>query len=426
VQSSGGRVVRRMYLAKRVPHDFRDVHLCQFGWAMTRAAARRLGVEEEFHLVDAATQQPVDRASELLGYLPRGVYVEELQRCVVEVNSGVFAELGDLRADLVRHRTVLVETAEALKMRVVAAGSMPRIAPVELEVTDTPRFRRMSDDYRLLVQEQLICSSQVHVDVADRDEALKVADRIGPYIPVLLALSASSPFWGDGIDTGYASMRTLVWSRWPTAGPLPSVTSAVEYDRLVADLVATEVITDPGMIYFDLRPSDRYSTLELRVCDSSPSVDTIVLIAALFRALVEREVAMLDQGAPARRVSYALVRAAMWRAARSGLEEDLIDTDTLRPRPAAQVVESLVRSLRPQLEASEDWQMVCGLVAAALREGSSAARQRRALRRRGRITDVVDLLVNETAGRIMPIMTTDHSMPVPGHGVERHRVDRKE
>ena len=394
---------------------------------MTRAAPRKIGVEEEFHLVDAATRQPIDRAPELLDQLPRGVYVEELQRCVVEVNSGVFAELDDLRADLVHHRTVLIETAEALHMRVVAAGSVPRIAALEPGVTDTPRFHRMFADYQMLVQEQLICSSQIHVDVSDRDEALKVADRISPYVPVLLALSASSPFWGDGIDTGYASVRTLVWSRWPTAGPLPSLTSAVEYDSLVADLIATGVITDPGMIYFDLRPSDRYSTLELRVCDSCPSVDTIVLIAALFRALVEREAAMLERGASAPRVPHALVRAAMWRAARSGLEEDLIDTDTLRPRPAAQVVERLIRSLRPQLEASADWQTVSRLAANALRAGSSAAQQRRALRRRGRITDVVDLLVDETAGRADPItMTLDHSMPVRGHGVARRRVHRNE
>ena len=112
---------------------------------------------------------------------------------------------------------------------------------------------------------------------------------MSPHLPTLLALSTSSPFWSDGSDTGYSSVRTLVWQRWPTTGLAAPVHSATEYDQLVADLVASGVITDAGMVYFDVRPSNSAPTLELRVCDSCPSVETIVLIAGLFRALVVRE-----------------------------------------------------------------------------------------------------------------------------------------
>jgi carboxylate-amine ligase len=356
-----------------------------------------MGVEEEFHLVDLKTRRLTARAPELLGELSDS-YVAELQRCVVEMNSGVVDSLDGLRADLQGHRKVLVEAASKLGMGVVAAGAVPLSVPAEIQVTQTARYRQMLADYQLLAREQLICGTQVHVGVADRDESVVLANRVSAYVPTLLALSASSPFWSDGSDTGYSSVRTLVWQRWPTTGLAAPVSSAAEYDKLVAELVASGAITDAGMVYFDVRPAVAAPTLELRVCDSCPSVDTIVLIAGLFRALVEREAEGLRVGVPAVEVSPPLGRAALWRAARSGLEGKLVDIDGPVSRPAGDVVTELVRSLRPQLEAAGDWQMLVELTRQVLFAGTSAARQRRALRRRGRLTDVVDQLIAETAG----------------------------
>jgi glutamate---cysteine ligase / carboxylate-amine ligase len=358
---------------------------------------RTLGVEEEFHVVDRKTRRLTARAPELLGGLSDS-YVAELQCCVVEMNSDVVDTLDGLRADLQSHRRILVDAAATLGMGVVAAGAVPLSVPAEMQVTQTARYRQMLSDYQLLAREQLICGTQVHVGVDDRDEAVAVAHRVTPYLPALLALSASSPFWADGSDTGYSSARTLVWQRWPTTGPPPPVSSAVEYDRLVDDLVASGVITDAGMVYFDVRPALAAPTLELRVCDSCPSLDTIVLIAGLFRALVEREVEALRAGVPAVEVASPLARAALWRAARSGLEGELVDICGPSSRPAAEVITDLVRSLRPQLEAVGDWPMVVDLTRQVLIAGTSAARQRRALRCRGRLTDVVDQLLVETAG----------------------------
>jgi glutamate---cysteine ligase / carboxylate-amine ligase len=359
---------------------------------------RTMGVEEEFHLVDLKTRRLTARAPVLLGELSDS-YVAELQRCVVEINSGVVDTLDGLRADLQGHRKVLVDAAAKLGMGVVAAGAVPLSVPAEMQVTQTARYRQMLADYQLLAREQLICGTQVHVGVADRDESVVVANRVSAHVPTLLALSASSPFWSDGSDTGYSSVRTLVWQRWPTTGLAAPVSSAVEYDKLVAELVASGAITDAGMVYFDVRPAVAAPTLELRVCDSCPSLDTIVLIAGLFRALVEREVEGLRAGVPAIEVSPPLGRAALWRAARSGLEGKLVKIDGPVSRPAGDVVTELVRSLRPQLEAAGDWQMIVELTRQVLIAGTSAARQRRALRRRGRLTDVVDHLIAETAGR---------------------------
>jgi glutamate---cysteine ligase / carboxylate-amine ligase len=358
---------------------------------------RTIGIEEEFHLVDLQTRRLTARAPEVLRELSDS-YVAELQRCVIEINSGVVDAPEDLRADLRSNRRVLVDAAAELGMGVVAAGAVPLSVPAEMHVTETARYRQMLADYQLLAREQLICGTQVHVRVTDRDEAVALSNRVGPYLPTLLALSASSPFWADGSDTGYASVRTLVWRRWPTTGLAPPVSSAAAYDKMVADLVASGVISDPGMVYFDVRPAVAAPTLEMRVCDSCPLVDTIVLIAGLFRALVEREAEGLRTGVPAVEVLPPLGRAALWRAARSGLEGDLVDIHGPCSRPAGEVVTDFVEMLRPQLEAAGDWQLIADLARQALRDGSSAARQRRALSRRGRLTDVVDHLIAETAG----------------------------
>jgi carboxylate-amine ligase len=364
---------------------------------MKATSLRTLGVEEEFHLVDLRTRRLTARAPELLAELSDS-YVAELQRCVVETNSGVVDTLDGLRTDLQGHRRVLVATAARLGMGVVAAGAVPLSVPAEMQVTQTARYRQMLADYQLLAREQLICGTQVHVGIEDRDESVVVANRVAPYVPILLALSASSPFWADGSDTGYSSGRTLVWQRWPTTGLAAPVNSAAEYDQLVSDLVGSGAIADPGMVYFDVRPAISTPTLELRVCDSCPSVDTIVLIAGLFRALVERELEGLRSGISPIALSAPLGRAALWRAARSGLEGNLVDVVGLRGRPAADVVTNLIGLLRPQLEEAGDWEVVTELAQRVLIAGTSAARQRRALRRRGRLTDVVDQLIDETAG----------------------------
>jgi len=359
-----------------------------------------MGVEEEFHLVDLKSRRLTPRAPELLAKLSSD-YVAELQRCIVEINSGVVDNLDALRADLLGHRRVLVGAAEEIGVGVVAAGAVPLSVPAEMQVTRTARYLQMLADYQLLAREQLICATHVHIGIDDRDQAVAVANRVSLYLPTLLALSASSPFWADGSDTGYASVRTLVWRRWPTTGLAAPVRSATEYDELVNALITSGVITDVGMVYFDVRPSSHVPTLELRVCDSCPSVDTIVLVAGLFRAMVQREVDAVRVGVAPRVLSPTLGRAALWRAARSGLEGDLVDISgpVAASRPAGEVVNDLVCLLRPQLEDSGDWEMISELTRQALLAGTSSARQRRALRRRGRLTDVVDQLIAETAGR---------------------------
>jgi carboxylate-amine ligase len=357
-----------------------------------------LGVEEELHVVDLVTRELVPRAPEVLAELDPRHFSAELHRSVVETNTPVSDSLDALRDGIVSLRRTAIGVAESLGLGLVAAGTVPLVDLESLPVTPTSRYRRMLDDYQMLAREQLICGAQVHVGVPDRDEAVAVAQRVAPTLPVLLALSASSPYW-MGEDSGYASVRSLVWLRWPTAGDPGVLTSAAQYDALVADLLSSGTITDPKMVYFDVRPSAHVPTVELRVTDSSPDADTVVLLAGLFRALVLRARQDHRAGRPVNPAWPPLQRAAMWRAARSGLEGDLLDLPRSPvPVPAAVAVEHLVGDLRPQLEELGDFDQVMDLSSRALSRGSSATRQRRAMARRGRIADVVDLAVADTRG----------------------------
>src|SRR3954470_20135284 len=300
-----------------------------------------LGVEEELHVVDLVTRELVPRAPEVLARLDDAHFSAELHRSVVETNTPVAATLDDLREGITGLRREAIGVAESLGLGLVAAGTVPLVDLESLPVTATSRYRRMLDDYQLLAREQLICGAQVHVGVPDRDEAVSVTQRVASALPVLLALSASSPYW-MGEDSGYASTRSLIWLRWPTAGDSGVVTDAADHDALVADLIASGTITDPKMVYFDVRPSAHLPTVELRVTDSSPDVDTVVLLAGLFRGLVLRAQQAYRAGEPRSVTRPALHRAAMWRAARSGLEGDLLDLPRSPvPVPAAVAVEHL-------------------------------------------------------------------------------------
>ncbi|MEU6408927.1 glutamate--cysteine ligase [Microbispora sp. NPDC046933] len=358
-----------------------------------------VGVEEEFHVVDLGTRRLVPRAGLLLQQLPPDRFTQELQRSVVEANTRPCTRLEDLSRELTGLRADAVAAADGLGLGIVAAGTVPLVDPETMKISPDPRYEQMLADYQALAREQLICGTQVHAEVRDRDLAVAVTHRLAPWLPPLLALSCSSPYW-MGADTGYASFRSMVWQRWPTAGPAARFESAEEYDAMVDELVRSGVISDPGMLYFDVRPSAHVPTVELRVCDACPRVDDIVLIAGLFRALVRCELDILasdgSPSAPAESVRTELVRAASWRAARSGLDGELVDPVEGVPRPARTVVGRMLERLRPQLEESGDWALVSSLAARALADGGSAAQQREAFRRGGRLTDVVDLLLAET------------------------------
>ena len=275
-------------------------------------------------------------------------------------------------------------------------GTHPRARWQDQELNPVKeRYRYIEKEFALTAREQLVNGCHVHVGIADPDLAIAVLDRSRVWLSPLLALSANSPFW-NGVDSGYASYRTQVWTQWPLSGLPEPLGSRSAYDRLVTDLERAGVLPDPSFLYWDIRPSSRYDTLEVRIADACLTVEETVMIAGLVRAVARTAAAEAEAGTAAAAVPAELLRGAKWKAARFGLEGDLVDVKGGRSAPAAEVVERLLGMLRPALEEFGDWETVRGLVEETIERGNGAQRQREAFARRGDLDDVVDLIVAET------------------------------
>ncbi|MBA2273868.1 MAG: glutamate--cysteine ligase [Actinobacteria bacterium] len=356
-----------------------------------------LGVEEEYQIVDPHTFGLTQRAEPVLSSadVSGGGAHPELNLSQVEISTVVCNTLEEVRAELVQSRKELRVAAEAVGVQIAAAGTHPFSHWLDQTVTPTDRYLAMERDYAQLVREHIVFGFHVHVGIEDSEAALQTMERTAVWLPPLIALAANSPFW-LGRDTGFASYRTDMCDRWPTGGLPEGFGSRAEYERLVGSLVATGSIKDEAEIYWDVRPSARWDTLEFRVTDVCSSIDEAVMVTGLIRASAQICHAQVLSGAPPNLPRLELARAAKWRAARFGLSDTLIDLQEATAGPAAQVIEDHLARLRPYLEANGDWDEVADLVRATLRGGTGADRQRRSFRRTGRLEGVVEAVIRET------------------------------
>ncbi|MGH3382114.1 MAG: glutamate--cysteine ligase [Actinoallomurus sp.] len=358
---------------------------------------RTVGVEEEFLLVDPASGRPRAVADTVLRLAPRdwtgGLLQNELQRQQLETVTRPCASLAELADQIRRSRRAAAAAARARDVAIAALATCP--LPVRPALTPTDRYVRMAEEYSLTAAEQLTCGCHVHVCVASADEGVAVLDRIRPWLPPLLALSTNSPYW-HGIDSGYASYRRQVWGRWPSAGPTELFGSAAAYRATVNDMLLTGTILDEGMIYFDARLSCHYPTVEIRIADVCLLADDAVLIAALASALVETAAREWRSGSSPLPVHTEQLRLATWRAARSGLNEDLVHPLTGRPTPADRVVLVLLEHAARVLSEAGDLGTVEDLLLDVLKRGTGADLQRHLHQRTGELAKVVTHAVSRT------------------------------
>ncbi|MEU6346618.1 glutamate--cysteine ligase [Streptomyces sp. NPDC046977] len=344
--------------------------------------ARTVGVEEELLLVDARTAEPRAVADAVLdggGPWARELVVE-LQQQQLELNTSPCVTLDQLRGELRTWRRRAARLAAGQGVDIAALGTSP--LPVSPSLTPQGRYRRMAQSFGLTLQETLTCGCHVHVGVASDEEGVAVIDRIRPWLPPLLALSANSPLW-QGTDTGYSSYRYQVFGRWPTAGPTAGFGSAAEYHRAVSRLLATGILLDQGMVYFDVRLSAKFPTVEVRICDVCVDYQDAVVLAALVRGLVETAAREWADGRPAPDPGLDVLRLASWRASRSGLDGALLHPRTHRPAGAHDVVEALVSHVEGALKDSGDLYAVRAGVDRLTTQGTGARRQRETYARGG-------------------------------------------
>lgn len=361
-----------------------------------RSAIFTIGVEEEFHLVDPETREIApDADSVLSGYAGEDMEAE-LQQSQVETGTCVCETLADVRKDLIRLRREAAAAAEKVGKRIAACGTHPFSDWRGTEVFKRDAYLRLEEDYQQLTREQVLSGCHVHVGIDDLNDAVEVMNRVRPWLPVVLALSANSPFWLRE-DTGYQSYRNRLWQRWPTAGIPGTFTSRTEYESLVEALLTTGSIDDPARIYWDIRPSDKFNTIEFRVADACSNLDDALLVAALVRAMSETCYREMQTGSEGTKVRDELIKSAIWRAARYGDTDSLIDPRAERLVPAHELVSSLLEVLRPVLEDRDEWDQVQGLVSQVRERGTGASRQLALFERTGRMEDVVDMILDETA-----------------------------
>ncbi len=337
------------------------------------------GIEEEFLLFDPSSGALSTLAPEVLA-MAQPVLGEqvtsELNRCQVETNSAVCDTLEQATVELGRLRRGLTESAERANAGVVALSSHPWSAWHDQRVnTDTAHYRQLLDSYQQVARQQVICGCHIHIQVDDPDQRIATMNRVRPWLPVLLALSANSPWW-QGSDTGYASYRTLVWRAWPTATFPPTLDDYDAYQRLLNSLENIEAIDSPAAIYWHVRPSAKLPTLEYRVCDVCLRLEDSVTLGGLVRALTT---AAADSESVNSAFGAPVLDSALWRAARYGLDGMLVDPSTESLRPGPEVVEHLLDVVGPALRDSGDHERVVTGVAEIIGRGSGASFQRQRL-----------------------------------------------
>jgi carboxylate-amine ligase len=355
-------------------------------------------VEEELLLVDPDSGEPKALSAALLARAAQDdpgqdAFHQELFGQMLEFATRPQWDMADLGAEIVHLRKEAALLAGGIGGAVAALATCP--LPVTPALNRHERYEWMAGQFGTATHDQLVCGCHVHVSVESDEEGVAVLDRLRPWLAVLRALSANSPFW-QGQNTGYVSYRSRLWGRCPSAGPTELFGSAERYHRQVADMVASRVILDRAMIYFDARLSAHHPTVEIRVADVCLRAETTVLVAALARALVETAAREWRAGRAPLDHSVSMLRMAAWHAARSGLDHDLLDPVTMRPRPAADVLRALLEHTGEALADSGDGALVEEAVAELLRRGNGAREQRLLLERTGSLGKVVRACVRHT------------------------------
>ena len=336
-----------------------------------------------------AVSQEAVRASTQDREVEHELFLQQLETATPPCNS-----LDELLGELRRCRRAVGESAQTAGAR-VAAMPAPVLVDGSETITPKPRYQRIHDEFGEVARAALVCAMHVHVDVDDEVEAVAVVNRIRPWLPVLLALSANSPYFRNR-DTGFASWRSQIWSRWPSGGPSDPFDSVADYEQVSSQIIEWGGALDRGMLYYDVRMAEHYPTVEVRVADVCTEPEDAVLVAALARALVETCARQWRAGEPAAPWRTDLLRVAGWRAARFGLAASLVDPRTQRLAPVREVFESLADQVAPALAEADDHDWVRAAFERLLARGNGATQQRRTFERTRNLEAVVRDLCDRT------------------------------
>ena len=363
-----------------------------------------LGVEIECQIVDEAGALATDTAAtKILSKLNDDVaFKHELLECTVEVITGVCKDVGEVRADIGEKIERLIEASESLGYRVQCSGTHPFSAWVDQTVSPDPRYHRLIENCQWTARRLLIFGVHTHVGVRSGEEAIAISNSLGTFIPHFLALSSSSPFW-QGRDTGLASVRSKIFESLPTAGLPYQMDNWGQFQRFMRTLIGAGTVRSIREVWWDIRPHPGFGTLELRICDGIPSMDELCAIVALSQSLVVWLGERYNAGLDLPNHKAWTIRENKWRAARYGLEAEIIRDEEGNLMSLRRSLGDLIEKLEPTAEklgCCDDLLRVNDI----LERGTSATRQREVFARTKDISAVVDSLVDEFKNnRINPL-----------------------
>jgi carboxylate-amine ligase len=357
------------------------------GVEFTASAGPTLGVEWELGIVDPATMDLVPAAPRVfreLGETPGGLHRRvhpEFLRNQVELVTGICRSAPEAVDDIATSLAVVRSVTDPMGVELFGGGTHPFAVSAEQEITEGDRYALLLDRTRYWAHQMLIYGVHVHVGMTHRDRVLPVINHLVPYYPHLLALSASSPYWG-GVDTGYASNRSMIFHQLPTAGLPYSFDEWTQYERYVDDLFATGVITVLKEVRWDVRPSPLLGTIEVRVFDGVSSLLELGALAALTHCLIVDLDRRLVADEALRRLPHWHLAENKWRGARYGLEAEVIVSADNDERPLSQEIPDLLERLE-RVASDLDCARELRAVEDILRAGAGYRRQRERAARHG-------------------------------------------
>ena len=359
-----------------------------------------IGIEEEFQIIDAEGQLRAHIDALLQAAEPRlgDLVKREMMQSVVEIGTRVCRTVDDARAEIHRLRGTLISLLGAEGLRLGSAGTHPISHWQDQLVTEHERYKMLEDEMQDVVRELLIFGLHVHVGIPDPELRVELMNEARYFLPHLLALSTSSPFW-LGRVTGIKSYRSVLWSRFPRTGIPPDFSSYDEFENYVELLLKTGSITDGKKIWWDLRPHSLYPTIEFRICDACTRVDETLCLAALIQAICAKLLKLRRQNLGFRKYAPDLIRENKWRAIRHGTEGKLIDFGRQAEVPYRDLVVELLEFVDDVVDELESREAV-EYVQTILEEGTSADRQLHTYRETRSLTAVVDRIVDETAAGV--------------------------
>ena len=359
-----------------------------------------LGVEWELEIVDLETRELVSASNEILAEIaPEGggdhpKAKHELFQSCIEVITGICSTVAEARADL---STTVAEVQAAAGRRglgVMCSGSHPITDWETQDISDDERYRALVERNQWLARQLQIFGVHVHVGVRETDKVMPMVNALLSYVPHLLALSASSPYW-IGSDTGLASYRSKVFEGLPTAGLPYQLSGWDQFERYMELLISTKAIQTVREVWWDIRPHPNFGTVELRICDGLPTIDEITAVAAIAQCLVDQMDTQLDRGYQLPEPRAWIVRENKWRAARYGLEAEIVVDARGTVQPVRAALDELVEDLTPtasRLGCADE----LAVARRILERGASYERQRSvATEHDGDLRAVVDSLLDE-------------------------------